>query len=380
MSPFDRVAAACSAVLRNTSTEPVDDATWMLAARHGVLPLLPSDDQPARASELRCIAQRQLAHCSELRRISDALRGTIDFIALKGPALSLQLYGSVSQRDSVDLDILVRPRNVANALEILHTIGYAGQRLESAAFRHWLHHQHELALSNREHNVLLELQWAWAQHHFAVERDIEACFEERTELALPGAAVQVLSAEDTLLYLAVHGAKHGWSSLSLVTDVAAAGLRLDIDWDVATQRAQQIGILRLLEIAAVLSASLLRIDLPIRSSAAARATAGALEQKLRVNDRQQSMQLFVKSREKTRDRMRVWWRLASAPSPTDTAWVTLPDRMFGAYYLLRPIRLLLKPFNRGPAISGRAESTRDHVIGHLSDPETMLLEQTPRGR
>ena len=372
-SAFDRIAAACAAALRNTSGSAIDAASWPLAARHGVLPLLSADHLPAHASHLRNIARRQLNHCNELRRIADALQGRVDFIALKGPVLSQQLYGSVARRDSLDLDILVRPRDVSRALQTLVTIGYTAQHLETQAFRHWLRHQHELPLANRDNNVLLELQWAWAQRHFAIERGIDACFAESTELPLAGATVRVLSAEDTLLYLAVHGAKHNWCTLSLVTDFAAAGLRLGLDWNLVVKRAHHSGIGRLIEIGAQLSNALFGIELPIRSSSASQVQAATLESRLRAGDRQPSIRLFAQSRERIRDRARVWWRLASAPNPSDTAWVALPDHWFGAYYVLRPIRLLLKPFARHS--SAADELPRDDVFGHFVDAEATLLEQ-----
>ena len=373
-SAFDRITAACAAALRNTSCSVVDAASWPLAARHGVLPLLSADHLPDHASHLRDIARRQLNHCNELRRITDAMKGQVDFITLKGPALSLQLYGSVARRDSHDLDILVRPRDVPRALATLTTIGYTAQHLESRAFRHWLRHQHELPLANRDIRVLLELQWAWAQRHFAIERGLDACFEESTELPLAGASVRVLSPEDTLLYLAVHGAKHNWSTLSLVTDFAAAGLLLGLDWKLVVKRAHESGLGRLVEIGAALSNALFGIALPIRSPAAALVRAATFERRLRAGDRQPSMRLFVQSRERIRDRARVWWRLGTAPNPSDAAWVVLPDRWFGAYYLVRPIRLLLKPFARHG--SAADELPRDDVFRHFANAEAALLEQT----
>ena len=373
-SAFDRIATACAAALRNTTAPAIDDASGRLAARHGVLPLLPSDQPHAHAGHLRDIARRQLNHCNELRRIADALHGQVDFIALKGPVLSYQLYGNVARRDSLDLDILVRPRDVASALQTLSTIGYSTPKLGAGAFRHWLRHQHELSLINRADNVLLELQWAWAQRHFVIDRDIDACFEESTELSLAGAAMRVLSPEDTLLYLAVHGAKHGWSTLSLVTDFAAAGLRLHVDWSVVGQRARHAGLRRLIEIGAALCNGLFGIALPIRSSSVALVHAATFERRLRAGDRQTSMRLFVQSRERGRDRARVCWRLATAPNPSDTAWVALPDRWFGAYYVLRPLRLLLKPFARHA--SPADELPRDDVFRHFVDAEAALLEQT----
>jgi hypothetical protein len=373
-SAFDRIAAACAAALRNTSAPAIDDASWLLAARHGVLPLLSGDQPHAHANQSRDIARRQLNHCNELRRIADVLHDHVDFIALKGPVLSHQLYGNVARRDSLDLDILVRPRDVPSALETLRTIGYTTQHLESGSFRHWLRHQHELSLMSRADDVLLELQWSWAQRHFAIDRDIDACFEESTELSLAGANLRVLSAEDTLLYLAVHGAKHGWSTLSLVTDFAAAGLRLTVDWNVVSKRAHQTGLGRLVEIGAALSNRLFGIALPIRSSSAALVRAATFERRLHAGDRQASMRLFVQSRERLRDRMRVRWRLATAPSPSDMLWVALPDRWFGAYYVLRPLRLLLKPFARHTSVAD--ELPRDDVFRHFADAEAALLEQT----
>ncbi len=46
-------------------------------------------------------------------------------VPYKGPALALQLYGNVALRQFSDLDILVHPRDVLRARDLLLAEGYA---------------------------------------------------------------------------------------------------------------------------------------------------------------------------------------------------------------------------------------------------------------
>ncbi len=360
MTAFDQVLAGCRVTLfESAPIVAIDDDAWALATRHRVLPLLPEQPQPARSSQLRSITHRQLAHVSELRRIADQLQGQIDWIALKGPALAVQLYGNLAARDSLDLDLLVRPQDVPRALAALRDLGYIGQILQGNTFRHHVRTQHELALLHSSSHPLLELQWAWAQRHYAVDRSIEECLRKAVTVSVAGRAMKVLSAEDTVLYLAVHGAKHGWSQLSLCTDFAAAALRLRPDWETVNGVAARAGLKRILAVAAELSRLMFAVAAPVEIDRVARALALEIAGQLKRGALPSaSIANFARQRERSADRARVIARAAITPTPSDTSWLELRDGWFPLYYLIRPLRLCLRPFIPGMRHAASAASAR----------------------
>jgi hypothetical protein len=378
MSDFTQLIAGCHSTIYGTAARPLTDRAWALAARHGVLPLVDSGSQPGRVAALRANAQRQLAHASEIVRIAHRFRDDIDFIALKGPALAVQLYGNPAARVSFDLDLLVRPNDVARALGALRQLGYVGPALGPNAFRHHVRMQHELALHSAS-TVLLELQWAWAQHHYAVDRPIEECLAAAARVSLAGCAVNVLSPQDTMLYLSVHGAKHGWSQLSFCTDFTAAAVRLTPDWRALEATAARTGLSRALAVAAELSRSVFTADVPVRTDQVARSIAARIEADWRAGaEPRVSLRGYARHRERAADRFKVLGSALITPSPSDLNWLELPDRWHALYYLLRPVRLVL----RGLRFKSNGRSadplTGNDLITEQSRAEAAALQQVAR--
>jgi hypothetical protein len=343
---FDALALACRAAIVTGSApapEPLSDASLSLARRHRVLPLIDTLVDERSAGWLRANAQQQLQHAQELRRIAEHFDGQIDFLVLKGPLLAQQVYGRLAARESQDLDLLVRPKEVADALRALAALGYETPVVEPNAFRHHVKTQHEFGLVHQRTQQLVELQWAWAQRHYAVSRDIDQCFELAISVTLAGTTFRTFRAEDTLLYLALHAAKHGWSHLSLLTDFAAAALRLPVDWQRLRFRAAAMGLTRLLAVATALSRLLFAVELPLSMDS----KAGRLAERIMnrwQNDSAHSPSFveYMRQRERWSDRARIAWRVAITPTPSDLSWLNPGDRWFALHYVLRPARLMLR--------------------------------------
>jgi hypothetical protein len=376
MSAFAQLIGGCRSAIYGTPAGSVSDDAWALSARHGVCPLVGADDQPGRIAALRAVAQRQLAHASEIARIAHRFRDDIDFIALKGPALAVQLYGNPAARVSCDLDLLVRPNDVGRALSALRQLGYIGPALEPNAFRHHVRVQHELALRQPDSNVLLELQWAWAQHHYAVDRPIEECLAAAARVSLCGCVVNVLSPEDTVLYLSVHGAKHGWAQLSFCTDFTAAAVRLAPDWRAVEAAAARTGLRRALAVGAELSRSIFAADVPVRTDRVARTIAARILADWRAGaDPRASLPAYARQRERAADRFKVLGRALITPSPSDVYWLELPDRWHALYYMVRPLRLALRGLRVESDRRSADPLTGNDLITEQSRAEAAALQQ-----
>ena len=75
-------------------------------------------------------------------------------------------------------------------------------------------------LVRQDEKVLVELHWAITSWTFFFPLNPEHLWERLETGSLEGTPVRTLAPEDLLLILCVHGAKHYWSKLGWICDVA----------------------------------------------------------------------------------------------------------------------------------------------------------------
>jgi hypothetical protein len=179
--------------------------------------------------------------------------------------------------------------------------------------------------------------------------------------------VLTLSPEDLILFLCVHGAKHEWDQLIWVCDVAET-IRAypGLDWTTVQQRAAETGSLRMLQLGLFLAHEIAGVGLPLEAAVLAAHPAApdlarqawsrmldpierkpGLVQHLRfhVGVRERPAERWAQVREKVTDHYRdaiQAVRVLVAPSATDEAFVSLPRGLSALYYLVRPVRVLVR--------------------------------------
>lgn len=216
------------------SRQPVDWDTWLRwVERHRVgsflFRRLPPSAQArlpeAVARKLRDIgvhnAQRALARTGELLRLAAQLeRDGLRVIAFKGPVLSQDLYGDAGVRSAGDLDLLVSPADTLKASAVLQSAGYQRTypdfELTALQWRKYLRLQHELNHHHPQRGITVELQWRLE----GLALEFEDLWRARGSLGLAGQSLATLPWEANALFLFAHGARHGWSSLFWLLDVA----------------------------------------------------------------------------------------------------------------------------------------------------------------
>ncbi len=201
---------------------------WPAAARelnrHGLTPLAAAAlaDDPAAAgavpAEVRAVLTRArhqaaLFHQAALRaleRLRPVLQSAgIPYAVLKGPHLYEAYYRDGCPRPSGDLDVLVRRRDLTRACARLREAGYTPAGGAWTRFVMRRIHFHQVLEPADKGLPKLEL------HDSLVDRANLYRIPDEEVLARavagPSATVTfpVLSPEDTLLYLALHAAKHG---------------------------------------------------------------------------------------------------------------------------------------------------------------------------
>jgi hypothetical protein len=189
-----------------------------------------------RAGEVRQLNFRQV---SASMGISSALSSAgIAYHFFKGPMLSQRIYGDVSLRHSKDLDLAVKPEQIASAVDVLRAGGWklrnAEMWLRGGMYRLFteLRLRH-LDFFHEEKKVSLELHWRIEQ---ARSRDLDAKWwsywaEERSGLTHADS-----------LHLCLHGAIHGWSRLKWLGDLAAIVERQPEFWHASEATSAALGL------------------------------------------------------------------------------------------------------------------------------------------
>ncbi len=340
-----------------------------LAEHHGVVPQLVESIKaiasplPSDAQKLRDLAaaaqtlniQRSLWFTSGMHRIVRAFnqRG-IPLLAYKGPALAQTLYGDVARRQFSDLDFLVAPKHVPQAKQALRELGYTPDlRLPEWQEKAYIREGYEFAFNHERGRNLLELHWQILPRFYAVSFDVDRLFAKSTEISIAGLPARTLSIQDSLLVLCVHAAKHQWSRLSMLRDVAEMAKHEEIDWPKLHATATSMGIARIVATSFLLANRLLEAPLPpfpVPNFSGEKSLSQTIRFLVSGTDSEIDSPKYFRSwlglRERWRDRIAFLWRLAITPGIGEWQAVRLPESLAHFYFLARVWRLLGKAWNQ----------------------------------
>jgi Uncharacterised nucleotidyltransferase len=320
-----------------------------------------------------------LSQTNELLNVLTQLdKAGIEAIAFKGSALAVAAYGNLSLRQFNDLDILVRQRDFWQAKAILTTDGYRSNFTDSQerdVFNRYL--QTSLSQSTPEAQMFdrqfqpsllhchparsIDLHWGIPPRQVWQIDRFELLWENLQHINLLGRSIPTFSPETTLVVQCLNIAKEPWKrSFKQVCDAAQIIQTYpELNWDLALALAAELRCQRLLLMGLQIAHNLLCIPLPqsIHDRFVDRQT----------NDEEQ---IFAENppptplwwweytnRLQTLDR---WWdglfihthylsmQLKSLlksmflPTDLDREFLPLPAKLSWLYYLIHPLRLLLK--------------------------------------
>jgi hypothetical protein len=250
-----------------------------MARQHGVLPLLleslhatcPEAIPQAVLAQLREHFHANIVHnhylTSELLKLLDLFETHhIPAMPLKGPALAASAYGDVSLREFTDLDLLVRKQDALAAEDLLVSQGYEPeQQLTRTQRTASLQVRSTREFVRNDGKVRVELHWGLLEWPFVPPLALDGLWRRMGQISVLGTKVWSLSPEELLLFLCVHGAKHLWSSLGWICDVAElARLHRRLDWERTMAQASSVGSERRLLLGLCLARDLLGASLPER--------------------------------------------------------------------------------------------------------------------
>jgi hypothetical protein len=352
-----------------------------LARRHTVLPLLhrqleahaadavPPVVRRSLAENFRQNAARNLLLAGELVRVTRLFgEEGVQSLAYKGPALAALAYGDLALRRFIDLDIIVRRRDVPRAVELLRSQGFdASGGLSRTQEEMLLRSQHNLALARDGGRLTVELHWGVAARRFAAVPLGESVWSRAVAVGVFRGEVKTLAAEDLLVALCVHGTKHFWERLAWVCDVnELLNANPRLDWPLALTLAREARVERMLLLGLRLASGLLGAPLPEEVRGRVRAEAAAARLSREVVRRGfdgaefeplgliRGVRFNLRARRRLIEKAR-YFRFILTPTDKDLAARRLPPGLTFAYHLLRPFRLLREAEGRRQKAEGRRQ-------------------------
>jgi hypothetical protein len=221
----------------------------------------------------------------------------------------------------------------------------------------WLRTGYERAFDSAAGKNLVEVQWALLPYFYGVDLGVEDLMARAGRTVVGGCDVPCLAPEDSLLVLCLHAAKHLWTRLIWLSDIAETlqtqSQAQTIDYSLAFGRARALGIDRILGVSFWLVKNVLRVQLPQAAeemiTADPRVSALGAEFAARLLrgasydfESTEYFRLILKLRERRGDRWRYLWRLVWTPGVGDVAAVQLPEALFPLYRIVRMGRLMRK--------------------------------------
>lgn len=345
------------------------------AIRHGIILLLyqslnkscPQSTPPEVLNRLRryyrANAERNLVITAELLKVLSCFRDKgILAVPFKGPALAERIYGDLTLRAFVDIDILVYEQDALRAFDLLIAHGYRPEvEIDSGQIRAYVKTEYSIALFGKGGGAIIELHWDMTGRYLNSPFRL-AHFSDRLEqTGLAGKEVHQMPPEELLLYLCIHGSKDCWNKLESIRSVAGLIRSCKgMDWVRVAELAGRMRCERMLLLGLFLARDLFLawnlfaaeppepIRMKMQKDKAIREIAGEIHGRLfpeEIGDLEKQAgsdfsSYHLKVRDTGLDKVLFIMRLLFRPSRQDWRRFSLPRRIAFLHYLLRPLRLI----------------------------------------
>ena len=276
---FLLLAACCrwptdAAAVRDAASRAIDWGRFVaLTRRHRVGGLVQVALQaagiplPAALSVAhRLRIARNLLLIDEAARIAGLLeRSKIRAAFLKGATLAELAYRDQHVKQTLDNDLLVAPGDVTATIALLEGIGYrivhpAGP-IDAGRLPVLIDMVKECTLVHAGNGAMVDLHWrAVSIKGLMAEPDL---VRDVRHVMVAGHALPTLGDEPLMIYLAVHGARHGWARLKWLADFNAMLAAMDDAAVTALRvRARRDGVERAMDLALFQSARIFGARVP----------------------------------------------------------------------------------------------------------------------
>ncbi len=301
---------------------------------------------------------RLLQLSAELFSLSDIFKKyNIPWICVKGMALAMQLYGDVAVRQSGDLDILVKEKDLDLAKQALQDAGYEPRTDENNFNKKQLRHVRAYASDQSfwhpDKKIQVELHWRLTQSD-KVGPSTDELFAYKTDIHIGNRLIPTLDLAMHTLYLCRHGSLHLWFRLFWLWDVAYIFQHISEDESKKLLAlARQFHLEKALSQSLYLSQQIFGVIIPSSFNGLKPFPyfISAAQKRILWNNRTDT---WGKMRRDFLYRMRLqsdwhyWWAIVALRmnNPRDWQTIRLPESLFFLYYFIKPVSLLVRKIQK----------------------------------
>ena len=354
-------------IARRELTSPREHLDWdyvfSTAQAHGLLPLLQKDLANSSAivpghvlSRLKreSVANSQtiLHLIAKQQRVSKLFKENgIPVAHFKGPLLAQMAYGNFSLRQAGDIDLLINREHFARSRSLLESLGYEMYpKLTSPQLASHLNNHCEIQFVRDEWFTVVDLHWDLAPRSFVFKVKAGEVMSRLQSVSLAGTVVETFSAEDSVLYQSMHGAKHLWRCLEWITALSETiRATRSINWDVVVDRAVQAHATRILGLGLRLVENFCNLAIPpsvlttVDSAQAIQRMAQTIREQIFTTGgaaHSTETNLYnLRIMDRKRDALLSACRALFVPTLPDWQALALPPPLHPVYYAYRPVRL-----------------------------------------
>lgn len=340
------------------------DYVFVTAQAHGLLPLLhkhlasvAGDLVPghflSRLKRESVANSQNVLHLigKQLRVYKLFKEHDIPIALFKGPLLAQMAYGEISLRQAGDIDLLIERRCFDRARSLLESLGYEmSPRLTPAQLASHLGNHCEIQFMRDAWFTVVDLHWELAPRSFVFRVKAGQVLSRLQSVSLAGTTVETFSAEDLVLYQAMHGAKHLWRRLEWISSLAeSVRASTALNWDAVVERAAQARATRMLGLSLRLVEEFSGVRIPFHVLTAvdpdrsiqqmARSIRAQIFTVYGAADSTETNLYNLRVMDRKRDALISAARAIFVPTLPDWQAVALPSPLHSLYYAYRPLRL-----------------------------------------
>ena len=282
------------------------------------------------------------------------LKKQISVLPFKGPALAQQVYNDVLIRPFSDLDILVKKRNALLAYRLLKNQGFIPQfELKDSQFEKYICDEDHFTFFEAKNKIYIELHWDIAGLYLSKTLTLHILAPFLETGLLNNFPISCLSPEALLVYLCVHGSKHGWEYLEQLFCVATLITSTEkFDWKKAHEISQNWRCQKMMLLGVYLAEKVFKSQIPdwikskIDKDNVIGTSAERVIQNLFFSDKSKNnitnrFSFFhISIRDSFSDKLRYCMRLLFRPTDKEWLYFPVPAALSFIHYGLRPLRLI----------------------------------------
>jgi len=304
-------------------------------------------------------AKKNLRYAAFLVKLINFLQSyDIAAVPFKGPVLAQDMYNNIELRQFSDLDILVSTCDAVKAWNILENNGFQPElNLSNSQKLKYIKSEDHIPLS--KNNICVELHWEMSGLYIQNPLVYEDISKNITKIKFLNTKISNLGLEHLLVYLCIHGAKHGWENIESVSSIASI-IYKELNWKLVETISLKWKCHTILRLGLYLSWRLLNAPIPNDVIQTIKIDKTILKlylevisclsinnTNLKAKDISDRFSLFhIRIRDSFADKLRYIFRLIFRSTDKEWLYYPVPGYLSFLHYFLRPYRLAITLFRK----------------------------------